>query len=50
MRKYSIEVLEKERQLLNDCLSEWDLKQYPEARKERENRLKDIDETLKILG
>ncbi len=49
MRKYSIEVLEKERQLLNDCLSDWDLQKYPEARKERENRLRDIDETLKML-
>jgi len=49
MRKYAIEVLEKEKQLLNDCLSDWDLQQYPEARKERENRLKDIDETLNML-
>jgi len=49
MRKYAIEVLEKEKQLLNDCLSDWDLQKYPEARKERENRLKDINETLKML-
>ena len=50
MGKYAIEVLEKEKYILTACLSDWDLQQYPEARKERENRLKDIEESLKLLS
>ncbi len=39
---YAIEVLEKEKRLLEICLSEWDLNNYPEAKKERAEKLKDI--------
>ena len=44
---YAIEVLEKERHLLEKCLSEWEIKtQYVEARKSREIMLKDIQEAI----
>lgn len=46
---YSIEILEKEKKQLADCLSNWDLNQYPEARKERQKRLEDLDECITIL-
>lgn len=46
MINYSIEVLEREKYLLNMCLSTWDENHYPEARKERERKLKDIENTL----
>lgn len=46
---YAIELLEKEKQILEKCLSEWDIKQYPEARKEREDRLKSINKAIKYL-
>ena len=46
---YSIEILEKEKKQLNDCLSNWDLNKYPEARKERKKRLDDLDNCISIL-
>jgi len=46
---YAIEVLEKERQLIKDCLSTWEKENYPEAKKEREQRLKDINNALEKL-
>lgn len=49
MYSYAVEVLEKEKQLLKKCLSEWDVKQYPEARKEREDRLKSINKAINHL-
>ncbi len=47
--RYSIETLEKEKYILNKCLSEWQSENYPDAKKEREKRLKDIDECISIL-
>jgi hypothetical protein len=46
---YSIEILEKEKHLLNSCLSTWDLNHYPEARKERQKRIDDINDCIAIL-
>jgi len=46
---YSIEILERERDILKKCLSEWQSENYPDAKKEREKRLKDIDECISIL-
>jgi len=46
---YSIETLEKERKQLSDCLSEWHLNHYPDARKERQKRYDDLDECITIL-
>lgn len=50
---YAIEVLEKERQLIKDCLSTWEKEKYPEARQQREIKLKELEkgiETLKRLN
>ena len=46
---YSIQVLEKEKNLIKDCLSNWEKENYPEAKKEREQRLKDINNALEKL-
>lgn len=46
---YSIEILENEKGILNKCLSEWQSENYPDAKKEREKRLKDIDQCISIL-
>jgi hypothetical protein len=46
---YSIEILEKEKYLLTVCLSEWQLTHYPDARKDRQKRLDDLDECISIL-
>ena len=46
---YSIEILEKEKHLLNSCLSAWDLNHYPEARKDRQKRIDDINLCISIL-
>ena len=46
---YAIEILEKEKQLLKDCLNGWECKEYPEALKDRNNKLKDIDNAIQTL-
>lgn len=46
---YSIEILEKEYHLLNNCLTGWDLNHYPEARKDRQKRLDDVFQCISIL-
>lgn len=47
---YAIEILEKEKAILEKCLSEWDEREYPEAKKEREKRLKDINKAIEKLN
>jgi hypothetical protein len=46
---YSIEILEKEKQLLRSCLSNWDCTNYPGAKKERQKKLDDLEECITIL-
>lgn len=43
---YSIQILEREKHILEKCLNEWESKEYQEAKKERENKLKDINEAI----
>tara|TARA_R110000822_G_C14903786_1_gene449320 strand:- start:234 stop:386 length:153 start_codon:yes stop_codon:yes gene_type:complete len=47
--KYAIEVLKKDKELLERCLSNWEINQYPEAKKERLNKLQDLTDAIKIL-
>ena len=46
---YSIEILEKERQSLENCLSKWEAENYPEARKERNDKLKNLTKAIEYL-
>lgn len=46
---YSIETLEKEKKILKECLSEWQSNNYPDAKKERQKRLNDLEECIIIL-
>ena len=46
---YAIEILEKEKTLLLKCLCEWESKEYPEAFKERNNKVKDIEKAIQTL-
>lgn len=46
---YAIEVLEKEKLLLEKCLSEWDCKEYPDAKKQRDNRLLEINQSIEKI-
>jgi len=46
---HAIKTLETEKQILTNCLSDWGLQQYPEARKERDDKLKDINNALEKL-
>ena len=46
---YAIEILEKEMQLLEKCLSKWDEENYPEARKERNDRLRNLVKAIEYL-
>jgi len=46
---YAIEVLEKEKALIEKALNNWECKEYPEAKKERDKRLKELNEAIKKL-
>jgi hypothetical protein len=43
---YAIEILEKEIDLIERCLSEWDLSQYPESRIERNKKLTELKQSV----
>lgn len=47
---YAIETLQREISTLQRCLSEWESKEYPEAKKEREKRLNELNEALSKLS
>lgn len=47
---YAIETLEKEKQLLISCLTEWELDHYPDVRKERSDRLKALEKAIEFLN
>ena len=47
---YAIEILENELNMLQRCLNEWDCQTYPEAKKEREKRLNDINNAIDKLN
>ena len=46
---YAIQLLEAEKRQLETVLSEWELDHYPEARKVRDERLKDINEAIQLI-
>ena len=46
---HAIELLETEKKQLEIVLSEWELDHYPEARKERDKRLNDINQALALI-
>ena len=46
---YAIEILEKEKTLLLKCLSDWDCEKYPEAFKDRNKKLKEVEKAIETL-
>ena len=46
---YAIELLQTEKRQLETVLSEWALDHYPDARKVRDERLKDINEAIQLI-
>jgi len=46
---YVISLLEKDKYILEKCLSEWETKEYPIAKKEREDKLIEINKAINIL-
>lgn len=46
---YAIDILEKEKQLLEDCLKGWNQDHYPEAFNDRNNKLKQINKAIELL-
>jgi hypothetical protein len=47
--KYAIQILENEINMIQRCLTEWESKEHQEAKKEREKRLKELNEALNKL-
>ena len=47
--EYAIRLLERDRYLVNKCLSDWDIKNYPEARKRRLKVLKQLELAINKL-
>lgn len=46
---YAVQLIEKEINILEKCLNEWETNQYPEAKQEREKRLKELKEALILI-
>lgn len=42
-------ILEREKKLLEDCLKGWESENHPEAFKQRNKKLKEINNALEIL-
>lgn len=49
LMSYAIEILEKEIRILSKCLSDWESKEYPLAKTEREKRLSDLNKALEVI-
>jgi hypothetical protein len=47
--EYVINLLEKDKAILEKCLSEWETKECPIAKKEREDKLNEINKAINIL-
>ncbi len=46
---YAIELIEREISLLQRCLSAWECKEYPYAKKQRDKRINELNEALNVL-
>ena len=46
---YAIEILEKEMLLLEKCLTKWEKESYPAARKERNDKYKNLRKAIEYL-
>jgi archaellum biogenesis ATPase FlaH len=46
---YAIEILEKEKSLIEKALTNWETKEYPEAKKQREKRLNELNDAIKAI-
>ena len=49
MMEYVINLLEKDKAILEKCLTEWESEEYPIAKKEREDKLTEINKAINIL-
>jgi hypothetical protein len=47
--KYAIEILQKEKDLISDALSKWEMEYYPDAKKAREDRLKQLNRAIEVI-
>ncbi len=47
---YAIQILERDKKYLEAALNNWEAILYPEARKDRDQKLKEINEAIKILS
>jgi flagellin-specific chaperone FliS len=47
--EYVINLLQRDKYLLEKCLNEWECSEYPTAKKEREDKLIEINKAIKIL-
>jgi len=46
---YAIEILKKDKAFLEAALNNWEADHYPEARKDRDKKLKEINEAIGLL-
>ena len=47
--KYAIEILQKEKDLISGALNKWEMEYYPEAKKVREDRLKQLNRAIEVI-
>lgn len=46
---YAIKTLSEERDRINNALSNWEKEKYPEAKNEREKRIRELDTAMKLI-
>lgn len=49
MSNYAVQLLKNERDILKHILDTWSIKGYEEAKKDRMNKLKQLEDAIKIL-
>ena len=46
---HALDVLKTEKKQLQECLSNWDCEQYPEAREKRDRKLQSVEKAITCL-
>ena len=46
---YALDILKKEKKQLQDCLSNWDCEQYPEAKEKRDRKLLSCEKAITLI-
>lgn len=49
MENYAVKVLTDEIMLIEECLTNWESIKYPEAKKDRQNKINELKTAIKLI-